>query len=100
MRTCAPAPVIKRRTLHARRWRHAGSRTQAWPATLAPIGFKNILAQRKRLMNARPRGRCCEPLLQLRPPPPPGHVAHRDGDRLLLAHQHDELLAPGDAGVE
>jgi hypothetical protein len=37
---------------------------------------------------------------QLRPSPPARHVTHRNGDRLLLSNQHDQLLASGDAGVE
>ena len=41
-----------------------------------------------------------KPLVQLRPAPPARDVANRDGDRLLLANQNDEVLAPGDTGVE
>ena len=39
-----------------------------------------------------------QPFLQLRPPPAARHVAHCDGDGLLLSDQHDQPLAARDAG--
>jgi hypothetical protein len=41
-----------------------------------------------------------QPFGKLRPTPPSGDSADRDGNRLLLADQHDEVFASGDAGVE
>src|SRR5271167_24603 len=41
-----------------------------------------------------------QPLSQLRPAPPARNIANRDGDGLLLTHQHDQPLASGDSGVE
>jgi hypothetical protein len=32
----------------------------------------------------------CQPLAQLRPPPPAQDIAYRDGDGLLLPDQHDQ----------
>src|SRR5947207_4559480 len=39
-----------------------------------------------------------QPLVQLRPAPPPRDVAHGDRDSLLVADQHDQLLASCHAG--
>ena len=41
-----------------------------------------------------------EPFVQLRPPPPSRDAAHSDCEGFLLAHQHDQLLAPRDSSVE
>src|SRR6516162_2950959 len=41
-----------------------------------------------------------EPLAQLRPPPPPRHVTHRNSDSLFLSDQYDQMLAARNAGVE
>src|SRR6516225_6385424 len=41
-----------------------------------------------------------QPFCQLRPPPSPRDIAHRNGDGLLLSNQHHEPLPSGDAGVE
>jgi hypothetical protein len=41
-----------------------------------------------------------QPLAELRPTLPPRHVAHRDGDRFLLADNYEQLLAARDAGIE
>ena len=41
-----------------------------------------------------------QPLAQLRPPPPPRHVTHRDGDGFPLSDQHHKPLAARDASVE
>jgi hypothetical protein len=41
-----------------------------------------------------------QPFAQLRPTPPARDVAYRDSDSFLLANQHDEPLAAGDAGVD
>src|SRR6516162_2217292 len=41
-----------------------------------------------------------EPLAQLRPPPPPRHVTHRNSDSLFLSDQYDHTLAARNAGVE
>src|SRR6267154_3552968 len=41
-----------------------------------------------------------EPLSQLRPPSPCLRTFDRDGERLALAHQDDETLAPGYARID
>ena len=41
-----------------------------------------------------------KPFVEFRPASPPGNVANRDRDRLLLADEDHEPLAAGDAGVE
>ena len=38
--------------------------------------------------------------MQFRKPPSPRNIANRDGDRLLLTDQHDQLLAAGNASIE
>ena len=48
----------------------------------------------------RSRWAGAEPLLQLRPPSSARDISDGDGDGLLLPDQHDQLLAPSDAGVE
>ena len=41
-----------------------------------------------------------QPFGELRPPPPSRGISNRNGDCLLLPHQHNQLLASRDAGIK
>ena len=86
----------------------ASRRPRSYPYGIAPVNGMDDLFLERSLRRSRAFGVSVsptvlgagQPFVQLRPAPASRGVAHRDGHRLLLAHQHHQPLAARDPGVE
>ena len=92
---------------HDHPWR-SRSRSGFGQPTATQLSVRHRASQRRSLRRSRAFGVSVsptvlgagQPFVQLRPAPTSRGVAHRDGHRLLLAHQHHQPLAARDPGVE